>query len=470
MVEGTSRRDMDMHEAEPVDGDMAARAEPRRALREVPPPPVAKQPPAADAPPAADEPPAAERLPAAKQPAEAPTPAAPPAPTAAPTKPVVVVISPPKRRRRLLRPILFALVPVALIWGGYDYVVGGQVMSTDNAYVQAQSLGVSTDVSGTVSAIEVHDNEHVKKGQALFRLKGDSFRIALEGAEAQLGTVRNQVLTLQASYKQSQAQIAQAKADLPYYETSFKRQQDLVANAAASKAAYDQANHDLVSARQRILVAEAQAGAMLAQLGNDPNQPVDQNPFYLQAKSAVDNARRDVNDTIVKAPFDGVVTNVDALQVGAYLKASQPGFSLISDTDMWVEASPKETELTYVKPGQTATVTVDTYPGVAWKGSVASISPASGSSFSLLPAQNTTGNWVKVVQRIPMRIRLDLDPAKPPLRVGMSVVVDVDTGHARGLPEMVKPWVAAAQPWLDRAEPWIAKARAFADGLVARHG
>ncbi|HEX4767332.1 MAG TPA: HlyD family efflux transporter periplasmic adaptor subunit [Lichenihabitans sp.] len=447
-----------MHDAEPVGGDVAARAEPRRVLREVPAPPEAKQSPASD------EPPVVERLPAAKQPAEAP------APTAEPAKPVAAAISPPKRRRLLLRPLLFALLPVALVWGGYDYVVGGQVMSTDNAYVQAQSLGVSTDVSGTVSAIEVHDNEHVTKGQVLFRLKGESFRIALEGAQAQLGTVRNQVLTLQASYKQSQAQIAQAKADLPYYETSFKRQQDLVANAAASKAAYDQANHDLVSARQRILVAEAQAGAMLAQLGNDPNQAVDQNPFYLQAKSAVDNAQRDLNDTIVRAPFAGIVTNVDALQVGAYLKASQPGFSLISDTDMWVEASPKETELTYVKPGQPATVTVDTYPGIEWKGSVESISPASGSSFSLLPAQNTTGNWVKVVQRIPMRVRIDLDPSKPPLRVGMSVVVDVDTGHARGLPEMVKPWVAAARPWFDQAEPWIAKARAYVDGLVARHG
>ncbi len=456
MVEGTSRRDIEMHEAEPMEAAASARAEPRRLLREVPSP--------------ADKPPPASREPA-------PAPEAPPAPPAtepppappAPAKPVVVAVPPP-RRRRLLRPLLFALLPVALVWGGYDYVVGGQVMSTDNAYVQAQSLGVSTDVSGTVSAIEVHDNEHVKKGQVLFRLKGEAFRIALEGAQAQLGTVRNQVLTLQASYKQSQAQIAQAKADLPYYETAFKRQQDLVANAAASRAAYDQANHDLVSARQRILVAEAQAGAMLAQLGNDPNQPVDQNPFYLQAKSAVDNAQRDLNDTIVKAPFDGIVTNVDALQVGAYLKASQPGFSLISDTDMWVEASPKETELTYVKPGQPATVTIDTYPGVEWKASVQSISPASGSSFSLLPAQNTTGNWVKVVQRIPMRVRIDLDPSKPPLRVGMSVVVDVDTGHARGLPEMVKPWVAAARPYLDRAEPWIAKARAYVDGLAARHG
>lgn len=346
-------------------------------------------------------------------------------------------VSLPRRKRRVLRPLLFALLPVALAVGGYDYVVGGQVMSTDNAYVGARSLGVSTDVAGTVATIEVHNNEVVKKGQVLFRLRGDSFRIALEGAQAQLGTVRNQVLTLVATYKQSLSQIEQAKADLPYYETAFKRQQDLMSSSVASKAIYDQAQHDLVATRQKVAVAQTQADAMLAQLGGDTNQTVEANPFYLQAKSAVDNAERDLGDTVVRAPFDGIATNVDALQVGGYLQAAQAAFSLISNTGLWVDANPKETELTYVKPGQAATVTVDTYPGVEWHGTVDSISPASGSSFALLPAQNTTGNWVKVVQRIPMRVRLEVDPDKPPLRVGMSAVVAIDTGHARGLPTFV---------------------------------
>ncbi|MGI3899602.1 MAG: HlyD family secretion protein [Janthinobacterium lividum] len=363
-------------------------------------------------------------------------PSPPPAPAAlAPSAPVIETT---RAKRRILRPLLFVLLPVALVVGGYDYVVGGQVLSTDNAYVGARSLGVSTDVSGTVSAIEVHNNQHVEKGQVLFRLKGDSFRIALQGAEAQLGTVRNQVLTLQASYKQSLTAIAQAKADLPFYQATFKRQQDLLSNNYASKAAFDQAEHDVTSTQQRVLVAASQAQSMLAQLGDDENQPVEKNPFYLQAQSAVDEARRDLDDTIVRAPFSGIVTNVDALQAGGYLKSSQAGFSLISDTDVWVDASPKETELTYVRPGQTATVTVDTYPDVEWRGTVESISPASGSSFSLLPAQNTTGNWVKVVQRIPMRVKVAYDPAKPPLRMGMSAVVEVDTGHARGVPTSVQ--------------------------------
>ena len=407
MVEGTSARDFRESHAEPLDRDAdLERPEPRE--RSAP----------------------ARPAPEPARPAEPQAPAAP--------RPTAATVPAPPAKRNLLRPLLFALLPVALVAGGYEYVTGGQVMSTDNAYVAARSLGVSTDVSGTVAAVEVHDNQHVEKGQVLFRLKADSFRIALEGAEAMLGTVRNQVLTLQASYKQSLSQITQAKADLPFYETGYKRQQELLSAAYASKAAYDAAEHDLTATRQRVAVAEAQAQSMLAQLGGDADQPLETNPFYLQAKSAVDNARRDLDDTVVRAPFSGIVTNVDALQAGGYLKAAQAGFSLISDRDMWIEASPKETELTYVKPGQPATVTVDTYPDVAWHGTVQSISPASGSSFSLLPAQNTTGNWVKVVQRIPMRVQVELDPAKPPLRVGMSVVVGVEPGHARGLPESVQ--------------------------------
>jgi membrane fusion protein (multidrug efflux system) len=368
----------------------------------------------------------------------APEPAA-EAPSAQP-KPAAVTVAPPapaKPRRSRTRPVLFALLPVALVAGGYYYVVGGQIMTTDNAYIQAQSLGVSTDVSGTVQEIDVHDNQAVKKGDVLFRLRPASFETALAGAKAQLGTVRNQVLTLQASYQQSLASIDQAEADIPYYESAFQRQQDLLRTSTASKATFDSAQHDLIAARQKVVVAKAQAQAMLAQLGGDASQPVEQNPFYLQARSAVDDAQRNLGDSVVKAPFDGIVTNVDALQVGKYLPASQPAFSLVSSTDIWIAAEPKETELTYVRPGQKATISIDGYPGEVWHGSVASISPASSSSFSLLPAQNTSGNWVKVVQRIPMRVTIDDPDGKPPLRGGMSAVVSIDTGHARGLPDFV---------------------------------
>jgi len=348
----------------------------------------------------------------------------------------------PARKRSLVRPLLFLLLPVALIVGSYSYVTGGQIISSDNAYVQADDIGVSTDVAGTVVAIEVHENELVKKGQVLYRLKPDTFQTALDGAKAQLGAVHDQILTLQASYRLSLAQIAQAEADLTYFQITYNRQQDLSTTGAGTKAASDSAAHDLEAAKQKIAVAKVQADVTLAQLGGNANQPIEKNPLYLQAKSGLDNAQSDLNDTVVKAPFDGIVTNVNAIQIGSYLQASQQAFHLVSTTHLWITASPKETELTYVRPGQSATITVDAYPDLVWHGAVDSISPASGSSFSLLPAQNTTGNWVKVVQRIPMRVSIaDMD-GKPPLRVGMSVTVDVDTGHARGLPTFVTDFLA----------------------------
>lgn len=358
--------------------------------------------------------------------------------TVAPTAPVAPPET-PRKRRSPTRPILFALLPVALVIGGYYYVTGGQIMSTDNAYIQADMVGVSTDVSGTVISVDVHENEVVKKGQVLFRLKPDSFQIALEGAQAQLGNAKNQILNLQASYKQALAETAQAQADIPYYQTEFERQQNLITNSVASKAALDQARHNLEAAQQKVLVAQATAAATLAQLGGEgtADLPAEQNPLYRQAKAAVDNAQRELDDTVVRAPFDGVTANVPSLQVGAYLTAAQQGFSLVSTTHMWINASPKETELTYVRTGQKVDISVDAYPGVTWKGTVASIAPASGSSFSLLPAQNTTGNWVKVVQRIPMIVSIDDTQGKPPLRVGMSVVAGVDTGRARGLPDFI---------------------------------
>ncbi len=343
-----------------------------------------------------------------------------------------------KRRRSLKRPILFALLPIALVAGGYYYVTGGQIMETDNAYLQADMVGVTTDVAGIVASVDVHENEDVKAGQVLFRLKPDSFRIALEGAEAKLASARNQLLNLKASYAQTLAQIAQVEADIPYYQTVFDRQQTLISNSAASHATYDDAKHNLEAAKQKVSVAQAQAATTLAELGGDANQPIEKNPLYLEAKSAVDDAQRELDHATVRAPFDGVVTNVNALQTGSYLDAAQQAFSLVSTKNMWIAANPKETELTYVKPGQPVSITVDTYPGVEWKGKVASVSPASGASFALLPAQNTSGNWVKVVQRIPMRVTIDGTDGKPPLRVGMSTLIAVDTGHARGLPDSVR--------------------------------
>ena len=346
-------------------------------------------------------------------------------------------LEPTRIQRKHARIALFLLLPFLILGCGYIYVTGGQIISTDNAYIQAERVGVSTDVAGIVASVEVRDNQMVTQGQVLFRLKPEPFQIALASAKAQLGTVHNQIMNLKASYTQALAEIAQAQSDIPYYEANFQRQEKLFAVSAVSKTSYDDARHDVNSTQQKVAVAKAQAQAVLAQLGGHPETPIEQQPAYLQALATIDEAKRNLENTVVRAPFDGIVTNVDSLEKGAYLQPPQAGFSLVSTERLWVTASPKETELTYMLSGQSVDISVDSYPGVTWHGTVESISPASGSSFSLLPAQNTTGNWVKVVQRIPVRIRIDDATGKPPLRHGMSVEAYIDTGRARGLPEIL---------------------------------
>jgi len=347
-------------------------------------------------------------------------------------------------KKSLRRPLLFALLPVALVVAAYFYVTGGTVMSTDNAYVQADMVGVTTDVSGIVREVDVHDNQTVATGDVLFKLDELPFRLALERAEAQLGNTRNDLLALQANYRNMQAQIEQAKTDVDYYNVNFKRQQQLAAVNSASQVTLDDARHAFQVAQQKLASLNQQLAGIAANLNGHPEAAIEDHPRYKDALAARDEAARQLAHTTVRAPFAGIVTNVPALQPGQYLAAAATAFNIVSTDHVWVQASPKETELTYVKPGQKATVYVDTYPGQQWTGTVESISPASASSFSLLPAENSSGNWVKVVQRIPMRVRVDTAPGKPSLRVGMSVELDTDTGHARGLPHFLTALIGSS--------------------------
>jgi membrane fusion protein (multidrug efflux system) len=234
--------------------------------------------------------------------------------------------------------------------------------------------------------------------------------------------------------------------DVEFYTHEQERQRQLLARKAASEVAFEQARRNLESARQKVASLEQQLAGIVANLAGDPDIPVEKHPRYIDAVAQRNEAARQLAHTVVRAPMAGVVTNVPSLQPGQYLTASTPAFSVVSTEHVWIEANPKETELTYVRPGQPATITVDTYPGVEWRGKVESVSPASASSFSLLPAQNTSGNWVKVVQRIPMRIDVETPAGKPPLRAGMSVVIGVDTGHARGLPTFLSGLFEPSRP------------------------
>src|SRR4029077_4950928 len=236
----------------------------------------------------------------------------------------------------------------------------------------------------------------------------------LERAEAQVGTARNDLNALKANYRDMQAQIKQAQDDVGYFGTEFGRQQSLLRQNFASQSTFDTARRTLRNAQQKVASLNQQLGAIAANLNGDPDGPVEQNPRYLDALAQRDEAARQFAHTVVKAPFAGIVTNVPSIAPGKYLPASTTAFYLVASDHVWVDSSPKETELTHVRPGQAVTVTVDTYPGTQWHGIVESISPAAAQEFSLLPAQNTSGNWVKVVQRIPLRVRVDTSDATQP--------------------------------------------------------
>jgi membrane fusion protein (multidrug efflux system) len=274
----------------------------------------------------------------------------------------------------------------------------------------------------------------------LFRLDDKPFRLALDKANGQLGATRNELLAAQANYRNMQAQIEQAQTDVAYYDTAFKRQQQLAANSFASQAAFDDARRNLQVSQQKLASLNQQLAGLAATLNGAPGAAVESYPRYQEQLAARDEAARQLDHTTVRAPIDGIATKVPSLQPGQYLAASTSAIAVVATDHVWVQANPKETELTYVHPGQTATVEVDTYPGMHWTGTVESISPASSSSFSLLPAENSSGNWVKVVQRIPLRVRIDNEPGKPQLRAGMSVLLSVETGHPRGLPESIARW------------------------------
>ena len=342
------------------------------------------------------------------------------------------------RRREKIRWTLFALLPIALIACGYWYVAGGQVMSTDDAYVNAEKVGVSTDVSGIVQDVAVKDNQYVTAGQVLYRLDPRQFQIALENAKANLAQTALTLDAMKQDYKRMLSEAAAQQAQVDLDKTNFDRATMLLRTGTATQATYDQANYTLQNDTSKLKALQQQAKVQLARLNGNVDTPTTELPQYLQAQAQVAEAQRQLDHTVITAPFAGIVTDVPAIAPGKYLAASTTAFFLVDTDHVWVDATPKETELTYVRAGQPATVTVDSYPDAEWHGVVESVSPAAAQEFSLLPAQNTSGNWVKVVQRVPMRVRLNNDDKTlPPLRAGMSVEVSVDTGHARGLPHFL---------------------------------
>jgi membrane fusion protein (multidrug efflux system) len=350
------------------------------------------------------------------------------------------VVTRPSRplRQRLRLPLMIAGPVLVLLAATWWYLTSGRYVSTDDSYVQAARTMVSADISGRVVAVNVHDNQRVASGDVLFRIDNRPFKIAVEEARAQLNAARLQVKALRATYRQKLADAKAAEETLAYQQREYDRQRQLAASGVAARATFDQVQNALQVARQKVLSAQSDLANALAQLGGDPDLPVDDHPSVQRAQAALDKAELDLSYTTVRAHESGIVTKVEQLQVGSYVNAATPVFSLISDR-IWVEANFKETELTHMHAGQHATVEVDTYPGVVFNATVQSLSPGTGLTFSLLPAENATGNWVKVVQRLPVRLTLDNPDPKMPLRAGLSATVEVDTHHRR-------PWLV----WLEQ--------------------
>jgi membrane fusion protein, multidrug efflux system len=339
----------------------------------------------------------------------------------------------PKRRLRdrLRLPLMIGVPLIALAAGTWYYIAGARYQSTDDAYVRAAQVSISSNVSGRVSEVDVRDNQQVRRGETLFRIDDRPFRIAVEECQARLANARLQIEALKATYRQRQADLRAAESALEYQQREYERQSRLLASGIASQAQVDRLLLARNEAQQKVAAAQQQITSVLANLGGDPNIPVDRHPMVQQAQAELDRAALNLSYTVISAPIDGIVTRVEQLQAGNYLNSATPAFALVSSHDVWIEANFKEVQLTHMRTGQTARVRIDAYPGRAFLAKVVSVSPGTGSEFSLLPAENATGNWVKVVQRLP--VRLELEDRVPPLRSGLSATVTVDTRHSGGL-------------------------------------
>lgn len=333
----------------------------------------------------------------------------------------------------VLRLALLFAVPLAAIAGaGWWWLSGGRYVTTDNAYVKAHIVHISPEVSGQVRRVLTRDHATVAAGETLLTIESRPFRLALDSADAELDAARTHVESLRGIWREAVAELSEAKSRAAYEERQWRRQEELASKGVASAARRDEAFNEARGAADRVRTAKEKLQRVLTALSGDPQLPADQHPMVREKIAARERAALDLARTAVRAPVDGVVVNM-RLQQGEQIKAATPLFALVVLSRPWVEANFKETELTHVRVGQKATVVLDTYPGVTWEALVESVSPATGAEFAILPPQNASGNWVKVVQRLPVKLRLLPHVGEPPLRAGMTATVSIDTGRQRSL-------------------------------------
>lgn len=337
-----------------------------------------------------------------------------------------------RRHRRML---LLVVLPLVVLVGGLAfYLGGGRYMTTDDAYVGAQKVLITPDISGKVEKVVVREGQHVNEGDVLFEIDPVPFRLALQQAQANLAQTKTTFDNLVSNVKiYGQMQdLAQQGVDLK--QRDVDRKTTLVKSTFGSQLDLDNASTALVTARAQLEYLKQQIATAKNQLLGNPDLPLDQFPTYAQAKAAVDQAQRNLDHTVLRAPIGGIATQVDNIQLGRFVAAGSAVLSVIDDSKPWVDANMKESDFTYVAVGQPVTLEVDSYPDHVFKGTVGSLSPGTGAQFAILPPQNSTGNFVKVVQRVPVRIYLDVnDPMVKRLKAGMSTYVWIDTNHRRSL-------------------------------------
>ena len=324
-----------------------------------------------------------------------------------------------------------------MVWPGlYWYALGGRYVVTDNAYIKANMIAVSASIDGRVTEVMVEDNQPVEQGEVLFKLDPRPHEIARTRAEARMAAVHNELAAKRAAFAQVAAEIADARERVKYLRSELGRQEDLAAEGVANVTAIDTLRYEANAAAQALQALHEKARQVLAELGGDLELPITEHPRFLEAMAAREEAELALEYATVRAPAGGVPSRVQ-LQAGEWVERGRPVFRLIDTEEVWIQANLKETQLTHVATGQAVTFEVDAYPGVDWKGTVTRISPATGSEFMVLPPQNATGNWIKVVQRIPVRVEIEFMPGHPELRAGMTATVSVDTGRERELLAML---------------------------------
>jgi len=343
-------------------------------------------------------------------------------------------------RRSIGRIVMWSLPVIVLAVVLTFYLQSGRYSSTDNAYVKGDRVQIASDVAGRIIEIPVVDNQRVTKGTLLMQIDPQPYQIALLRAEAELQAARNEISSLKGSWRQKQEEIKLARSQEAFASSEFQRQNELAARRVATLQRAEETKRDLDVANQRILMLNEDLTRIVIALAGDPDIPLEEHPRVRTAIAARNEAEMNLARTRVLAPIDGVVSRKPT--VGTYAAQGTALLAVVADQGLWIEANFKETDLTRVRAGQAVTIRVDTYPDFTWQGTVGSIAQATGAEFALLPPQNASGNWVKVVQRIPVRIEVPVRAGDPALRVGMSANVDIDTGYERHLSDI---WLSVAR-------------------------